>query len=150
MPAMEMRRAPAEVALHEIYTTGYLGPGKTVTELLARLRKFDAQLVDIRYQPVSKNPDWCKANLQRVFGRRYTWARELGNMNYNQPLPIEILHPEAGLREVANLASKSVVVLMCACRNSETCHRRMVAGMIENQYGVPVREFQWSEQGMLF
>lgn len=105
------------------YSLGYLG--RTLPEILAILVERSAVLVDIRLVPYSRNKAFIKGALERVLGPRYVWVRSLGNLNFRTGGPVALADYAAG--RAAILALQSPVVLMCACREHERCHRSVVA-----------------------
>ncbi len=52
----------------------------------------------------------------------------LGNVNYRQGGPIQILDYEAGRDQIERCPQP--VVLMCTCEKYHTCHRQVVAEML--------------------
>ncbi len=120
-----------------VYTLGYLKP-----EAMTTLEVFVANgagVIDIRYAPVSRRPEWTKKRLIERFGAtRYVHVQALGNINYRSrgQLPIRLADPETGLRRVVTyLASSGLdVCLLCACQNVATCHRRIVANLIQEAF----------------
>ena len=105
------------------YSLGYLG--RTLPEILAILEERSAVLVDIRLVPYSRNKAFLKGALEPALGPRYVWVRGLGNLNFRTGGPVALADYEAG--RAAILALQSPVVLMCACRDHERCHRSVVA-----------------------
>lgn len=122
--------------MNTIYTVGYNG-GWTV-ELLAReLAQRNAVLLDIRHNPTSTKAEWRRAALERALRSRYRHVPELGNRNY-QSGPIELVDPEAALTVAALLLERGPVVLLCACPNWQTCHRRQAADFLSERLGATV------------
>ena len=117
----------------ELLTLGYTEP-----DALQRLDTFLAQsdtgLVDIRYSPRSRwRPVFNQAALIERYGPlKYGHCRELGNVNYNKPNePIKLSAPEEGVRWVVRLLRGGhSVMLLCACKNYEHCHRKMAYDLI--------------------
>ncbi len=128
-----------------LYTFGYLSPrsGRIVSELLA----VGAMLVDIRFKPTSRHPEWCyHALCGRYPGNVYVHVPELGNERYKEALggnfaePYIKLHDvERGLMRLGRLldAYNKRVALFCAC-NTPHCHRFEVARLAHERFGVPV------------
>jgi hypothetical protein len=116
-----------------LLTMGYAAPGS-----MERLEEFLSQekvmLVDIRFSPRSR---WCpawnkKALIERTDGR-YLHVPELGNRNYNQlGKPIELAGPLESAREslVSLLQEGFSVMLLCACKDYEVCHRKVVYELV--------------------
>jgi uncharacterized protein (DUF488 family) len=114
-----------------IYTLGY--SGWKIEDVEAALERLDAVLVDVRMVPRSRwAPLWNGAVLHNRLGDRYVWLREFGNRNYKGTFAeIEIADLPTGekrLREfLAKDATGKAVVLMCACRDINVCHRKVLA-----------------------
>lgn len=112
-----------------IYTLGYTG--WQYSGIDAALDKVSmskpAILVDVRYRAASMHWKWRGVFLMEHFGKRYTHAPPLGNVNYKGDGPIMIADLGRGLPIVVQLMEKHTVILMCGCPNAVTCHRRVVA-----------------------
>lgn len=126
--------------MHTIYTIGYSGwtPGALKAAVDAR----GALLVDIRYSPRSRRPEWRTAALAGLWGedvaQHYVWWRELGNVNYKNGGPIVLADPELALIPAATLLHWRPIVLLCACRDVATCHRLTAADYLSQALGAPV------------
>jgi uncharacterized protein (DUF488 family) len=120
-----------------LYTLGYSGwtPQDIQTEAQAR----NAVVCDIRYSPASRHPQWSKRQLSQLLGARYHHVQALGNRNYKNGGPIELADYEAGKQAIAEiLATGRSVILMCACKDVATCHRRTAAEQLAADLGVPI------------
>jgi len=120
--------------LGTLYTLGYAAPGSSAV-LEEVMTVSEVVLVDIRLRPRSRWwPVWNKKQLRERWGSRYTHEKQLGNVNYqDRLLPVQLMGPNveqaiAGLE--ALLVQGYSVVLLCACKEYETCHRKFVADMI--------------------
>lgn len=129
-----------------LYTIGYAN--KTERERLSHLMQAHHRLlVDIRSVPSSRAyPDFCRQQLHLRYnvaeqehlpvgerGVRYVWYQSLGNRNYKQGGPIELTHPELGVRHVvAALLAGRDVILLCACADERRCHRTLVAQLVQD------------------
>lgn len=118
-----------------LYTLGYAAPD-AAKELERLMSNPKALLVDIRLSPRSRWPQWNGTHLRTRFGAgRYTHEYRLGNKNYKKKeQPIELAGPQyEGSISGAVLALEHGrdLVLLCACSNYETCHRKVVAEMIQ-------------------
>lgn len=116
----------------KLLTLGYTEPDAR-KRLEAFMEELDTRLIDIRYAPRSQwRPEWNKSALSEKYGLRYAHLRELGNVNYKRlDEPIELLAPEEGVRRVVRLLQQGQsVVLLCACQNYDTCHRKTVYELI--------------------
>lgn len=124
--------------MHPIYTAGY-SAGWTVATLKAELERLNATLVDIRLSPRSRRHEWNKAALLAALGpRRYEWLPSLGNVNYATGGPIALQAPAHAVTPIASLLSLGPVVLLCACRDAQACHRSDAAAYLAERLGNPV------------
>lgn len=122
-----------------IYTTGYLA-GWTPEALTAAVAEKGAVLCDIRFMPQSRVPGWNRVQLERLMGARYRHLKELGNRNYKGG-EISLMDLAEGLQKVDALFDRfDNVILMCACRDRQRCHRRLVADEASLQLDVPTAE----------
>ncbi len=64
---------------HTLCTYGYTG-GRL--EDLQAYAAAGALILDVRYSPWSRVPQWQQRALQDVLGGRYEWCRALGNTHY--------------------------------------------------------------------
>ena len=109
----------------ELYSYGYIGTSPA--DLLALVERTGAVVFDVRFRPLSRDPRWCKGNLQRLLGERYFHVKAFGNPAYKEDR-IELVDFEAGALLVE--ASPHPVILLCACRDPKTCHRTVVATLL--------------------
>lgn len=127
-----------------IYTAGYYG--RNLEEFKETVWRLGAMVVDIRLVPQSRFfPDWRKANLERVFGKEYRHVPELGNKGFKEKR-IEIADMKSGVEIIDELYNKPFVgvqslVLLCACKSYQTCHRKTVAEELE-KYAYLVEELE--------
>lgn len=113
----------------KIYTIGYTG--KKIEEIKKIVDDLGAVLVDVRFSARSRAPMWNKGNLEKVFGQKYMHLPEWGNANYKSGGDIAIVNFERGRLTIDKLAAP--VVLMCACKDVETCHRCTLGDMLYNK-----------------
>ena len=120
----------------ELYTLGYAR-----LEAKQRLDNFMAQpsaiLADIRYRPVSRwRPLFGGRALHERFDARYVYVQELGNTNYaDHSLPIQLVNPAVGVQILLPYLEQGYMLcLLCACSNPVTCHRSIVARLVQKQY----------------
>lgn len=106
-----------------VYTIGY--SDRTPQELKAIVDGLGAQLVDVRFSPASRLPQWSGKRLRELFGERYTHLRQFGNVNYKNGGPIQLVDYESG-RVLLDVMDRPVV-LMCVCANPGVCHRTHIA-----------------------
>lgn len=141
VPGVQRRETPAHCEgggkggrrQGELLTLGYTEPN-AMPRLDAFLAQPDTGLVDIRFSPRSRwYPEFNQAALLRRYGSlKYGHCRELGNVNYNKPgEPIELFTPEEGVRRVIRLLQSGCsVMLLCACKDYEHCHRKIAFDLI--------------------
>jgi len=110
----------------KIYTIGY--SGRTPSELLEIVELLGAQLVDVRYSPASRLPQWSGLRLRQLFGERYTHLRQFGNVNYKNGGPIQLVDYASG--KVYLDALERPAILMCVCSNPAICHRTTIANLL--------------------
>lgn len=112
--------------MHHLYTYGYTG-GRL--EDLQALAQAGAAIADIRLSPRSRVPQWNKIPLSGALGAAYHFIPTLGNRNYRGDLGegIMLADVDAGLATLAELLAVRPVVLLCACKLPEFCHRSTVA-----------------------
>ena len=95
-----------------IYTLSYTGT--TLAALTAFLEAKNAILVDVRYQPFSRNPQWTRKTLTAALGSRYAHVGTLGNRNYKSG-PIAIVDLDAGTETVRKSSRHQRPSPSCAC-----------------------------------
>jgi len=120
-----------------LYTLGY--SGWTPQAIQETAQAHNAVVCDIRYSPASRHPQWSKRQLAQLLGARYQHVQALDNRNYKSGGPIELADYDAGKQAIADvLATGQSVILMCACKDVATCHRRMAAEQLAADLGVPI------------
>lgn len=127
-----------------IYTTGY--QGRTIYGLALAIELARAQLIDIRYRPMSMQPQWRKSALSQFFGGKYHHMPEFGNVAYKQEGVIQLQDPKRGVARLTGEFNQKSVVLMCACREYEGCHRKAVAKILRDN-GIDVEELTYPSKG---
>ncbi len=99
---------------------------------LERLMQDGAYLVDIRLSPRSRMPAFNQNALQARFQKRYIHMPDLGNVNYRNGEPIKIAHPGRGISRLVNgLNQGYTLILMCGCKDYESCHRHAVVDLLQ-------------------
>ena len=123
-----------------LYSLGYQGGDVQRAEQMVLAST--AILIDVRFSPHSPNPDFSGAAFARRLGHGYLHLQSLGNVNYKSGGAIQLLDEPAGVREVLRIARSGLApILMCACRNYDACHRKVVAEKIAAAMGgVPIIE----------
>src|SRR5258708_34150208 len=118
----------------KIVPFGYAAKG--AEERLAEpMQDENMMLMDIRLKPVSRwRPVWNRGALSAAWKRRYFWVGfKLGNKNYNNDLPIELVDPSGVSSVIELLRQDQHVVLLCACKHYEKCHRKVVTELVQQQ-----------------
>ncbi|MGH2478078.1 MAG: DUF488 family protein, N3 subclade [Ktedonobacteraceae bacterium] len=115
-----------------ISTIGYTEPSaqERIDAFLAQDRARHI-LLDIRYRPYSRwRPAFNHQALYERYGVQYAHEQALGNVNY-QGGPIALLDAAKGVELVLNLLRNgNTVMLLCACKDYERCHRKVVYELI--------------------
>lgn len=110
-----------------VYTWGYLAG--TPEDLDAYVQALGAIVIDARLVPYSQREAWRSTGLRQRLGTNYQGVPDLGNVNYRTPgAPFVLRDQESGLARVRGMGRPMIV--LCACRNHDTCHRSMVANLI--------------------
>ncbi len=124
--------------MNTIYTWGYAG--SRPDDLKAFADTLGAAVVDVRYSPHSRwQPRWEGHELQMLVGfSNYFWYQQFGNVNYSGDGPIKLADPALGLHMVAPILAERPIILVCACRDVERCHRKVAAEYIQYETGAPV------------
>lgn len=120
-------------------TIGYTEPNalQCIDRFLAYPR---AYLVDIRYKPWSKwNPQWNREALKTRYPHRYIYQPGLGNLNYgHRDLPIQLADPAPHIAHLATMLIRGTsYLLLCACKDYEHCHRKLVYELVMTALGQP-------------
>jgi len=136
-----------------IYTLGY--SKVKVEDLEAIVQRDELLIVDTRFNPYSPNPTWRKGALAKRFGTHYVHIHAFGNKLYKAG-GIEIVDLAAGVSQVLPILRDGIsIVLLCACPDVTTCHRRVVSAALAEASLCPV--VHWTpddlrpiKQGQLF
>jgi uncharacterized protein (DUF488 family) len=121
------------------FTAGYLG--HTVDELEAARLVGDCQIVDVRIRPLSRLPMWRQPAMIRYFGRNYLWCEDWGSPNFKLGAPLRLLDPDAGWELVKQV--RRDVILLCACRDYESCHRKVLSEWLAERHDTFTQELEW-------
>lgn len=115
-----------------LYPFGYGAKGSK--ERLEQLMADETiRLIDIRFNPRSSMSWWNDFALQRTWQDRYTkLGAFLGNINYKGG-PIKLVNPQVGVTQLLSILKKNNVILLCACAQYTTCHRRIVCELLKEQ-----------------
>ncbi|MCX6649652.1 MAG: DUF488 domain-containing protein [Candidatus Bathyarchaeota archaeon] len=105
----------------ELLTIGY--GGKKPDKFFAEIEALNPGVVDVREDPLHAFLGvYTKRGLEARLGSRYVWIRELGNTT--RELPPTLVDEEERLRKLrALMAEHGRVVLLCAEKDEERCHR---------------------------
>lgn len=123
-----------------IYTLGY--SGIRPENLRAVAESYDLVVLDVRLSPRSRRPEWTRGRLQALLGQRYLHLPALGNVNYKSQGPVQLADPEVGIALAAQYLENQPVLLLCACRDVATCHRKVAAELLAQATGAEV--IHWS------
>jgi uncharacterized protein (DUF488 family) len=126
-----------------LYTLGYAHPDATATLQAWMASGPKVLLVDIRYSPRSRwFPQWSQKALQATWGDRYRHVKALGNVNYRLVgAPIQLADADAGIAwAVQALQAGYSLILLCACKDYERCHRKTVKKLIEDALAAQAQE----------
>src|SRR5947208_196070 len=122
-------------SLGTLYTIGYAQAG-AAAHVARLMRDEHTLLLDIRYSPCSRwYPEWKRRALSACYGQRYVWDQRLGNLNYqHHERGIELTehHPFAVRAAAALLSGGISLILLCCCKDARTCHRSLVAKLIQD------------------
>jgi len=126
----------------KFFTTGYRGkPFEMLTEMLDRR---EAILADIRFAPHSRDIRWTKNYLSLMLKHRYRHVVALGNRNFrDHDGAVQIHNLEIGIRLIESWSVN--VVLMCACENLDSCHRRVVKSELERRGHEVIEITDWDD-----
>jgi uncharacterized protein (DUF488 family) len=115
------------MAKPHIYTVGY--QGWSLEDLEEMIVQMSAKLIDVRFHPGSRNPDYSRKRLSERFGDLYHWEKSFGNPNYKNDGPLALVDYAAGRAFLETLEQPAV--LMCACARLVVCHRKLIAARLE-------------------
>lgn len=126
-----------------VYTAGY--SGHTLAQLVAASKRLNAVVLDIRLVPQSRwQPQWRQLSLGATLGDRYHHVHALGNKRYKDGPPVELVDVTAGIYDVKEYLDFGVsVILLCGCKDFDTCHRATVARELATA-GIASEELIWS------
>ena len=107
-----------------LMTIGY--GGKKPAEFFSELEKMSPDyIVDVRENPHRAYLGcYTKAHFEKRL-EHYIWIKELGNRS--RELPPQLVNEEAGMTKLEELCEgTNRIVLLCAEKDEERCHRRYV------------------------
>lgn len=129
--------------MNTIYTYGYADTDPAQLDALAA--DLGAVIIDTRYTLWSRDPRWRGGALIPLFGRtRYAWyGPTLGNRNHQQPsAPIELANPKQAAAPIGRILEQRPIILLCQCKQWQTCHRSVAADYLAAQLGAPVEHLE--------
>lgn len=118
-----------------LYSAGY--QGLSLEALIAKAEQLDAVVADIRYSPLSFNPQWAGTNLRKALGPRYVHILAFGNRNYKSAaLPFDLVDSDTGVKVMERLLKTKSVILLCVCKHVDRCHRKLVSEILYAELGL--------------
>lgn len=113
----------------KIYPLGYSNQGHLVEQIMVNSKTL---IVDTRYSPNSKMPQWTGAALKTKYSARYRWAgKYLGNVNHWNGGPMVLANPVVGIKGlVMYLREGYDLILVCGCSDYQSCHRRLIVELL--------------------
>lgn len=136
--------------MNKVYTLGYSGSAHE--DLQAFMGATGAMLVDIRFSPRSRRPDWDGDALRLLVGQEnYMHLQALGNRNYTNGGPVALDNVRAGVEALRPILERRSVILLCACSRLQQCHRWNAAIHVGSVLGaeiehLPSRFGEWQRQ----
>jgi len=126
-----------------LYTWGY--GNRHILELKALLRLNNiGNIVDVRLMPESTHNEAFNHDvLKHIFGNRYIWKPELGNLDYKKYAK-RIKEEGEGLRLLEEIVNYNIQIgfdgplLLCAEHSHEICHRSMVAEKLKAKMAINI------------
>jgi hypothetical protein len=123
-----------------IYTFGYAN--FTVEQLKAKALELNAIVVDTRFKPFSRVPEWNVRKLAAALEAHdvpyVAYGTWFGNVNYKNGGPIQLADPMGAKAAVLGMLSQRPIVLLCQCWSWATCHRNEVAKLVQTWSGSDV------------
>jgi hypothetical protein len=115
-----------------VYPLGYSAAG-TEQHIAELMEQPHMLLIDTRKKPYSWREAWRKEALQEKWDERYKWAGAyLGNKNYNNGFPIEIVNPQVGIRGLQMYLDEGHdLILLCECQLFASCHRKVIVEKLQ-------------------
>lgn len=118
-----------------IYSFGY--QNYSYYQLVDKLKlNLISCVIDTRLNPYSYDPFWQKDYLSENLIKNnisYIHIKEFGNINYKIKNNIKINNFNSGLEKLDKvLLNNKNVALMCACKDYNSCHRKVLVEMLKN------------------
>ena len=129
---------------HEPYTVYTFGhTSRTLAQLDQEVKRLGAVVVDVRIQTHSS--DFNRSKLQERYRAKYVWIKELGDKNYKTGGPTDYVDVELGVRRLGSItADGTPVILFCACKDYETCHRTELAKQLNKECGWKIQHLPYT------
>ena len=126
-----------------ILTFGY-GNRKDYQEFIEYLEQYKVScVIDVRIRPRAWSRKWYGDGVEKLClskGIRYISKSALGNTSGNAKWePPDKQEAQKSLQEVAKIAFDGTVLLMCAEKDWQRCHRTEVANELEKLVHFPVQ-----------
>lgn len=121
----------------KIFTFGY--SGASLFDLTCLSERFDATVIDTRYSRRTRNVQFSVKRLAAGLKDHYVHFREFGNLNYKNGGPIKLADPDLGIAKATPILRSRSVILLCVCRSPERCHRSLVARLLAEASGLPIK-----------
>ncbi|MEB3179312.1 MAG: DUF488 domain-containing protein [Nostocaceae cyanobacterium] len=126
-----------------ILTFGY-GNRKDYTEFVNYLDEFKVLcVVDVRFHPRAWSRKWYGDKIEQFCisrGIKYVSKSSLGNTSGNHNwIPPDKEEANKALKEVAEIANSGTILLLCAEKDWQRCHRVDVANQLERLVSLPVK-----------
>lgn len=113
---------------NQVYLTGYLL--HTPDDIARWARETGGTVIDIRWQPNSRKPEWRQPALKAMLGTAYRWIASFGNPRHKDGV-LEVCDMEVGIWTLQRALGP--YLLMCACRDPEKCHRSLIRAALEER-----------------
>lgn len=136
-----------------IYSTGYSGKHNTGKNgkwdaFAAMIERENLVVCDIRLQARSRHPMWRKTTMANALGsKRYVAIPEMGNENYQTGGEFAIRDWQKGLSILASAAAETqrIPLMICACEDSSSCHRSLVAKTLRDLGHTVIEISEWDK-----
>jgi len=115
----------------KISTIGY--GGKNPNDFFNELEILSPdRVIDVRENPFRAYLGcYTKSYLEKKLGKKYIWIKELGNKS--RILPPTLVDEKKGLQILLDLCiESSSIVLLCAEKDEDRCHRKYIKLRIES------------------
>jgi len=133
MPAARLEETRT---MHTLYTFGYAGADSA--KFAEFINEKGWRVFDTRFNPQSRwQQQWNCANLNKAV-KKYEHVKALGNVNYKNGGEVKLVDEALGIDAIKKALLDSPVVLLCGCKDVNTCHRSYIAARAREQFGCEV------------